>query len=185
MRDLYMKNGQGFLLCYSINSQSTFNDLPDLHQQILRVKDANDIPMVLVGNKCDLENERTVPAEKGAQRAREWGCNFMESSAKSEINVNEVRVWMFYSSMQTNMCRVLILPSYLALRALYINLLVAIDQCQCSSKLLRTRVGHVSSSRGVHRSIWIKCLEQLFSGGVCMDGVGVMGVHLMPFVPGP
>lgn len=38
MRDLYMKNGQGFVLVYSITAQSTFNDLTDLREQILRVK---------------------------------------------------------------------------------------------------------------------------------------------------
>lgn len=42
MRDLYMKNGQGFLLVYSITAQSTFNDLQDLREQILRVKDTDD-----------------------------------------------------------------------------------------------------------------------------------------------
>lgn len=54
MRDLYMKNGQGFVLVYSITSQATFNDLQELRDQILRVKDTADVPMVLVGNKCDL-----------------------------------------------------------------------------------------------------------------------------------
>merc|ERR1712107_364824 len=48
MRDLYMKNGQGFVLVYSIVAQSTFNDLPDLREQILRVKDCDMVPMVLV-----------------------------------------------------------------------------------------------------------------------------------------
>jgi len=43
MRDLYMKNGQGFVLAYSITAQSTFNDLQDLREQILRVKVRNDI----------------------------------------------------------------------------------------------------------------------------------------------
>lgn len=43
MRDLYMKNGQGFILVYSITAQSTFNDLQDLREQILRVKDAGDV----------------------------------------------------------------------------------------------------------------------------------------------
>ena len=54
MRDLYMKNGQGFVLTYSIVSHATFNDLLELRDQILRVKDSLDVPMVLVGNKCDL-----------------------------------------------------------------------------------------------------------------------------------
>jgi len=44
MRDLYMKNGQGFILVYSITAQSTFNDIQDLREQILRVKDLMTCP---------------------------------------------------------------------------------------------------------------------------------------------
>lgn len=43
-----MKNGQGFALVYSITAQSTFNDLQDLREQILRVKDTDDVSMPLV-----------------------------------------------------------------------------------------------------------------------------------------
>ena len=46
MRDLYMKNGQGFVLVYSITAQSTFNDLHDLREQILRVKVYQDLMIV-------------------------------------------------------------------------------------------------------------------------------------------
>lgn len=91
MRDLYMKNGQGFALVYSITAQSTFNDLQDLREQILRVKDTEDVPMILVGNKCDLEVERVVAKESGIGLARQWNsCAFLETSAKSKINVNEI-----------------------------------------------------------------------------------------------
>ena len=41
MRDLYMKNGQGFVLVYSITAQSTFNDLMDLIDQFLIVKETD------------------------------------------------------------------------------------------------------------------------------------------------
>uniref|UniRef100_A0A8C5LUQ1 small monomeric GTPase n=1 Tax=Leptobrachium leishanense TaxID=445787 RepID=A0A8C5LUQ1_9ANUR len=103
MRDLYMKNGQGFALVYSITAQSTFNDLQDLREQILRVKDTEDVPMILVGNKCDLEDERVVGKEQGQNLARQWNnCAFLESSAKSKINVNEVSLsegFSIYSSM--------------------------------------------------------------------------------------
>lgn len=47
MRDLYMKNGQGFALVYSITAQSTFNDLQDLREQILRVKDTEDVSVLM------------------------------------------------------------------------------------------------------------------------------------------
>lgn len=91
MRDLYMKNGQGFVLVYSITAQSTFNDLQDLREQILRVKDTDDVPMILVGNKCDLDDERVVGKDQGANLARSFNnCAFLESSAKAKINVNEV-----------------------------------------------------------------------------------------------
>lgn len=100
-----MKNGQGFLLVYSITSQSTFNDLEDLRDQILRVKDAEDVPIILVGNKCDLEDERVVGKDQGQNLARQWSCVFMETSAKAKVNVGEVsasarqflsssRIWM-------------------------------------------------------------------------------------------
>lgn len=90
MRDLYMKNGQGFILMYSITSSSTFEDLLELREQILRVKDASDVPMVLCGNKCDLEDQRQVDKEKSRDLAKEWGCSFFETSAKNRDSVNEV-----------------------------------------------------------------------------------------------
>lgn len=50
------------------------------------------VPMILVGNKCDLEEERVVGKEQGQNLARQWNnCAFLETSAKSKINVNEVR----------------------------------------------------------------------------------------------
>ena len=49
------------------------------------------VPMILVGNKCDLEVERVVAKESGIGLARQWNsCAFLETSAKSKINVNEV-----------------------------------------------------------------------------------------------
>ncbi|KAK7802308.1 hypothetical protein U0070_020703, partial [Myodes glareolus] len=49
------------------------------------------VPMILVGNKCDLEDERVVGKEQGQNLARQWcNCAFLESSAKSKINVNEI-----------------------------------------------------------------------------------------------
>ena len=90
-RGLYLKNGEGFMFVYSITSQSTFNDLADLYDQVCRVKDDDDVPIVLVGNKCDLEDERVVGRDQGVNLARQWGRyrSFMEVSAKARINVTE------------------------------------------------------------------------------------------------
>lgn len=46
--------------------------------------------MVLVGNKCDLEDERVVGKELGKSLANQFNCSFMETSAKAKINVNDV-----------------------------------------------------------------------------------------------
>ncbi len=55
-------------------------------------QDTDDVPMVLVGNKCDLEDERVVGKDQGLNLARQFSnCAFMETSAKAKIGVNDVR----------------------------------------------------------------------------------------------
>ena len=52
--------------------------------------------MVLVGNKCDLEDERVVGKDQGLNLARQFNnCNFMETSAKAKIGVNDVSTLVF------------------------------------------------------------------------------------------
>ena len=46
--------------------------------------------MILVGNKCDLEDERVVGKDQGQNLARQFGSAFLETSAKAKINVSEV-----------------------------------------------------------------------------------------------
>lgn len=48
--------------------------------------------MVLVGNKCDLDEERVVGKEQGVNLSRQFSCAFMETSAKAKINVNDVSI---------------------------------------------------------------------------------------------
>src|ERR1700721_3019269 len=60
MREQYMISGEGFLLVYSITSRDSFDEISQFHQQILRVKDVESFPMILIGNKCDLDAERHV-----------------------------------------------------------------------------------------------------------------------------
>lgn len=64
--------GEGFLLVYSITSRSSFEEIRTFHQQILRVKDRDWFPVMLVGNKCDLENERVVSKHEGEDLARQF-----------------------------------------------------------------------------------------------------------------
>lgn len=55
-----MRTGEGFLLVYSITARSSFEEINQFYQQILRVKDQDSFPVIVVANKCDLEYERQV-----------------------------------------------------------------------------------------------------------------------------
>jgi len=85
-----MRTGDGFICVYSIILQQSFEEAIQLHDHILCVKDQDKVPFVLVGNKCDLEEDREVPIEKGQQFANTLGCPFLEASAKTRKNVAEV-----------------------------------------------------------------------------------------------
>ena len=63
MREQYMRTGEGFLLVYSITSRQSFEEIVTFQQQILRVKDKDYFPIIVVGNKCDLDAERQVSTE--------------------------------------------------------------------------------------------------------------------------
>uniref|UniRef100_A0A915KQA2 small monomeric GTPase n=1 Tax=Romanomermis culicivorax TaxID=13658 RepID=A0A915KQA2_ROMCU len=90
MRDLYIKNGQGFVIVYSITAHQTFHDIKGMRDQILRVKGTDQAPILLVGNKCDLEHQRQVRMDDGLALAEFWSCPFVECSAKVAQNVNTV-----------------------------------------------------------------------------------------------
>eukprot|EP00026_Physarum_polycephalum_P013031 Phypoly_transcript_13391.p1 GENE.Phypoly_transcript_13391~~Phypoly_transcript_13391.p1 ORF type:complete len:195 (+),score=23.81 Phypoly_transcript_13391:202-786(+) len=91
LRDTYMTTGDGFVLAYSIISTTSFDAASKLRTNIIRIKDnLADTPIMLVGNKCDLESERTVSIEEGRKAADKWGTGFIEASAKAPKNVSEI-----------------------------------------------------------------------------------------------
>jgi GTPase KRas protein len=89
MREQYMRTGEGFLLVYSITSRSSFEEISTFQQQILRVKDRDSYPIIVVANKADLEHERQVSSQEGRALAASFGCKFIETSAKNRTNVDE------------------------------------------------------------------------------------------------
>ncbi len=99
-----MKTGQGFILVYSVTSRQSFEFTQKLRVNILRMKEeAKDVgyfliffgitwfqfPIVLVGNKKDLESERQVPENDGKLLAEKFEIPFIETSAKTNDNVYE------------------------------------------------------------------------------------------------
>ncbi|XP_050452088.1 GTP-binding protein Rit2 isoform X2 [Cataglyphis hispanica] len=81
MREQYMRCGEGFMICYSVTDRHSFQETMEYRKLISRVRANEDIPLVLVGNKCDLQQQRKVTPEEGKALAEELGCPFYETSA--------------------------------------------------------------------------------------------------------
>lgn len=97
IRDNYYRSGEGFICVFSITDPESFDQTIEFREQILRVKNSDStVPIVLVGNKGDLEGARRVPIEQAIQRAELWGCTYVETSAKTRANVDKV----FYDLMR-------------------------------------------------------------------------------------
>jgi hypothetical protein len=62
----------------------------NLHENMLRVKDQPWVPMILVGNKCDLDGQRQVSSSEGIELAQKWKVPFIETSAKTRVNIEEL-----------------------------------------------------------------------------------------------
>ncbi|KAJ8945027.1 hypothetical protein NQ314_009330 [Rhamnusium bicolor] len=88
MREQYMRSGEGFLLVFSVTERSSFDEIYKFHKQILRVKDRDEFPMLMVGNKVDLEHQRVVWEEEAQQLARQLKIPYIECSAKMRMNVD-------------------------------------------------------------------------------------------------
>lgn len=86
----WFENGDGFIIVYSIIDKNSFNDLEELVDNISRVKENLNIPIIIVGNKVDLINERQVSYQKGKTLGEKWGVPFFETSAKEKINDYEI-----------------------------------------------------------------------------------------------
>lgn len=98
IRDNYYRSGEGFICVFSITDNESFEATNEFREQILRVKNSIDasIPIMLVGNKSDLNAERCVMQTQAQQRAEQWGVPYIETSAKNRTNVDKV----FYDLMR-------------------------------------------------------------------------------------
>jgi len=90
IRDNYFRSGEGFLCVFSIIDQESLDSAHELREQILRVKNDESIPFLLVGNKADLHERRTVPEEVARIQAQKWNVEYIETSAKTRNNVSNI-----------------------------------------------------------------------------------------------
>lgn len=90
MRELSVNTADAFILVYAVNDADSFEEVRQLREFILQTKKA-PVPMVVVGNKADLEDERAVPLETAETIVLvNWENGFLETSAKDNLNVLHV-----------------------------------------------------------------------------------------------
>ncbi|XP_055785495.1 ras-related protein M-Ras isoform X2 [Salvelinus fontinalis] len=90
MREQYMRTGDGFLIVFSVTDKASFEHVDRFHQLILRVKDRESFPMVLVANKVDLLHLRKIPSDQGREMASKHSIAYIETSAKDPaMNVDK------------------------------------------------------------------------------------------------
>lgn len=94
MRDLYTKESEGFVFVYSVLANSTFRDVEDLVENVLKIKGGSKISEscsgILVGHCIEYAAEaRSVTVEQGRALARKWGMSFIEVSSRLDIHVEE------------------------------------------------------------------------------------------------
>jgi small GTP-binding protein len=92
--NLAVKSADAYVVMYSCTSQLSFEELNKFHEKILSFSPASGAgakpKMVFAGNKCDLDSDRSVTAEQGREKAAQFGCPFLECSAKANINVAKI-----------------------------------------------------------------------------------------------
>ncbi len=89
MREQYMRTGDGFLLVYSLTNRTSFEEIIRFHRQILRVKDRDEYPMILVANKADLNDQRVVSSSEAQELGKQLKVEVIEASAKTRMNVDQ------------------------------------------------------------------------------------------------
>merc|ERR1712203_320501 len=92
MQRLSISKGHAFILVFSISSRQSLEELKPILEVIGEVKGSMEgFPLLLVGNKCDEEaGKRQVSAKTGEALEKMWKVKFLETSAKKDININEL-----------------------------------------------------------------------------------------------
>jgi len=92
LREQYLRQGEGFLFVYATTSRSSFQELESFVIQLKRVRDTDSlekVPIVIVGNKCDLETQRQVSTLEASDFAKAHSADFFETSALKRVNIDE------------------------------------------------------------------------------------------------
>lgn len=86
----YFRGAMGIMMIYDVTDSISFENMRDKWMKHVEEYADQNVNKILVGNKCDLENERGVETREGKELAEPLGIPFYETSALANINVTEV-----------------------------------------------------------------------------------------------
>ncbi|KAL7746184.1 hypothetical protein RI367_002171 [Sorochytrium milnesiophthora] len=89
LRDQHLASGNGFLLVFALNKTDSLEEVKQMRDRILLSKNKKKLPMVAVGNKCDLVDERTIDQASVQAYFASLKIPYFETSAKANVNVTE------------------------------------------------------------------------------------------------
>ena len=89
MIDTWINSVDGYILVYSIDNYESFEAIKVRYDRIIKNKKNKNFSIIVVGNKCDLTNNRKVTTEEAENYCKELNVNFLECSALENINVKE------------------------------------------------------------------------------------------------
>ncbi|KAM9999130.1 hypothetical protein ACTFIZ_002689 [Dictyostelium cf. discoideum] len=91
LKNNYILNGNAFVIVYSICCKGSFKEVKNIIDNIINIKDCQNIPIIIVGNKIDIdEKERKVSTLEGKNLAKQLNCMFVETSAKENLNISKI-----------------------------------------------------------------------------------------------
>ncbi|ESO03441.1 hypothetical protein HELRODRAFT_157126 [Helobdella robusta] len=97
----YYRGAMGIILVYDITSLKTFENISKWLRYIDEHANA-DVEKMILGNKCDMEDRRQVPKEKGQEIADQHHIPFLETSAKSNVNVERAFLQLAQAILDKN-----------------------------------------------------------------------------------
>ena len=72
MRTSYIRQGKGFIIGYAVDDRSSFKEVEEFYNDIIRTKGSSNVPIVICGNKCDLEDRRVISKVEGEELANRF-----------------------------------------------------------------------------------------------------------------
>ena len=98
MLDQWINLAKGFILVFAIDDQESFDAIKTMIKRIEK-HDKGDLPMILVGNKCDLVNKRKISEQQGEELARSIKGKYYETSALTDEKGNVKTVFVECAKM--------------------------------------------------------------------------------------